>query len=408
MSLCVTEPGAISVTKEGQHTANGAPSVQAIYEQPTPHNERKDQMNTTISPPQAERITLYYREGSSDKVYQATIEPKGELFIVTFAFGRRGSTLSIGTKTSSPVDYETAKNTFDKLVREKTAKGYTPGENGTPYQHSEKADQVTGILPQLLNPIEYTEVKRLLKDPAWCVQEKFDGKRTLLQKNGETVTAINRKGLAIGLPSPIAVSAQKITRDFVIDGECVGDVLYAFDLLELTGEDYRSKPYQRRLVALARLIDAPGVAHIELAETTTDSDNKERQFTHLRAEKREGVVLKRLDAPYAPGRPASGGPTLKHKFYATLSAVVAKVNPQRSVELRLLGQDGWQSAGNVTIPPNHPVPKLGQVVEVRYLYAFSESGSIYQPTYLGVRSDTGVEECTRSQLKFKATEAEEE
>jgi len=128
----------------------------------------------------------------------------------------------------------------------------------------------------------------------------------------------------------------------------------------------------------------------------------------LQAEKREGVVFKRLDAPYVPGRPASGGPALKHKFYATLSAVVAKVNPQRSVELRLLGKDGWQSAGNVTIPANHPVPKVGAVVEARYLYAFPESGSLYQPTYLGLRSDIGIEECIRSQLKFKATESEEE
>ncbi len=365
-------------------------------------------MNATMTPPQAEQITLYFREGSSDKVYQAAIEPKGELFVVNFAFGRRGSTLNTGTKTSSPVDYETAKNTYDKLVREKMAKGYTPGENGTPYQHSDKADRVTGILPQLLNPIDYGEVKRLLRNPAWCLQEKFDGKRTLLQKKGDTVTAINRKGLVIGLPSPIGVSAQKVTSDFVIDGECVGDVLYAFDLLELNGEEYRPKPYQRRLVSLARLIDTPGVVHIELAETTTDPANKERQFAHLQAEKREGVVFKRLDAAYAPGRPASGGPALKHKFYATLSAVVAKVNPQRSVELRLLGKDGWQLAGNVTIPPNHPVPKVGAVVEARYLYAFPESGSLYQPTYLGLRSDIGIEECMRSQLKFKATESEEE
>ena len=84
------------------------------------------------------------------------------------------------------------------------------------------------------------------------------------------------------------------------------------------------------------------------------------------------------------------------------------VNQKRSVEVGLLAKHGWQSAGNVTIPPNHPVPKLGQVVEVRYLYAFPESGSLYQPTYLGVRSDIAVEECMRSQLKFKATEAEEE
>ena len=30
-----------------------------------------------------ERVTLYYREGSSDKVYQAAIEPAGNQFVVT-------------------------------------------------------------------------------------------------------------------------------------------------------------------------------------------------------------------------------------------------------------------------------------------------------------------------------------
>jgi len=56
-------------------------------------------MNTTISQPGTESITLYFRQGNSDKVYQASIEPKGDRFIVTFAYGRRGSLLQTGTKT---------------------------------------------------------------------------------------------------------------------------------------------------------------------------------------------------------------------------------------------------------------------------------------------------------------------
>ena len=66
-------------------------------------------------------ITLYFREGSSDKVYQAIIQPQGGGHMVHFAYGRRGSTLTTSTKTTSPVDYQTAKSIFDKLVREKTA-----------------------------------------------------------------------------------------------------------------------------------------------------------------------------------------------------------------------------------------------------------------------------------------------
>ena len=101
-----------------------------------------------------QQTTLYFREGSSDKVYQVTLEPAGERFAVNFAYGRRGSTLSTGTKTNVPVDHARATAIFGQLVREKRAKGYTPGNSGTPYQHTEHNGRTTGIVPMLLNSIE--------------------------------------------------------------------------------------------------------------------------------------------------------------------------------------------------------------------------------------------------------------
>jgi bifunctional non-homologous end joining protein LigD len=356
---------------------------------------------------QTERITLYYREGSSDKVYQASIEPQGELFLVNFAYGRRGSTMNTATKTQAPVDYDSAKAIYDKLVREKKAKSYTEGPDGTPYQHTERQDRVSGLLPQLLNPITEEEVKRLLKDPAWALQQKFDGRRVLVRKVGTEIHGINRKGLLIGLHSPIVVGAHKITSDFILDGECVGDVLYAFDLLECDGEDYRPKPYVHRLVKLSNLLNRPDITNIECAETATDSADKDRLFRQLQAGKKEGAVFKRLDAPYTPGRPNSGGTQLKHKFYATCSAVVTKVNDKRSVELQLLHGRRWIPVGNVTIPVNFTVPTVAEVVEIRYLYAFRESNALSQPVYLGPREDVEPHECVLSQLKYKNTGEEE-
>ena len=57
----------------------------------------------------AERITLYYRQGSSDKIYHAELEPKDGGFVVNFAYGRRGSTLQTGSKTAQPLDYAAAR-----------------------------------------------------------------------------------------------------------------------------------------------------------------------------------------------------------------------------------------------------------------------------------------------------------
>jgi len=130
-------------------------------------------------------------------------------------------------------------------------------------------------------------------------------------------------------------------------------------------------------------------------------------LAQLKAEYAEGIVFKHTDAPYIAGRPASGGPQLKHKFCASASFIVGKINAKRSVSPLLFTGDRIGPAGNVTIPPNLRVPAVGQVVECRYLYAMQESGAIYQPVYLGAREDITSEECTTAQLKYKAEPKEQ-
>lgn len=348
-----------------------------------------------------DHITLYYREGSSDKVYQTSIEPAGALFVVHFAYGRRGSTLSTGTKTASPVDYDTAKQIFTKLLREKKAKGYTEGENGTPYQHTDK--QASGILPQLLNPIEEDDVERLLRDDEYCAQEKFDGRHLLVRKQDKHIEGINKKGLLIGLPETVSNDLRKLPGSFIPDGESVGDEYHVFDLLELNGENLRPWPYRTRLARLVNLfLFRTEHPHVRLVETAFTTERKTALWQRLRRENREGIIFKRLDAPYTPGKPNSGGAQLKFKFVATLSAIVAKVNTRRSVEISLLQGRNLISCGNVTIPANHDIPKVGAVVEVRFLYAHRESHALYQPVYLGPRDDVEAGECLAAQLKYKA------
>jgi bifunctional non-homologous end joining protein LigD len=349
-----------------------------------------------------ESVALYYREGSSDKVYQAAIEPAGSQFVVNFAYGRRGATLTTGTKTSSPVDYAAAKKIYVKLVSEKKAKGYTEGANGTPYQHAEK--QASGILPQLLNPVEEAEVELLLRDDNYCAQEKFDGKHLLVRKQDDDLEGVNKKGFVVGLPQTVADELRTVPGSFIPDGESVGDEYHVFDLLEYNGENLRVLPYRIRL---ARVIDLLMLARSEykfvhLVETAFSTQQKTELWQRLRRENREGIVFKRLDAPYVPGRPNRGGSQLKFKFVATASVVVARINVQRSVEVSLLQGRNLVSCGNVTIPANHPIPRVGEVVEVRYLYAYRDSLALYQPVYLGPREDVDPGECLASQLKFKA------
>jgi bifunctional non-homologous end joining protein LigD len=348
-----------------------------------------------------ERVALYYREGSSDKVYQAAIEPAGNQFVVNFAYGRRGATLTTGTKTSSPVDYATAKKIYTKLVSEKKAKGYTEGADGTPYQHTDK--QASGILPQLLNPVEEAEVELLLRDDNYCAQEKFDGKHLLVRKQDDDLEGINKKGFIVGLPPTVANELRSLPGSCIPDGESIGDDYHAFDLLEHNGENVRLLPYRLRLARLVDLLlSTSNHPHIRLVETAFTTEQKVELWERLRRKNREGIVFKRLDAPYTPSKPNSGGPQLKFKFVATVSAVVAKINVQRSVEISLLKGQSLVSCGNVAIPANHEIPQVGAIVEVRYLYAYRDSLALYQPVYLGPRDDVESSECLVSQLKFKA------
>lgn len=348
-------------------------------------------------------VSLYFKSGSSDKVYHARIDAvDGGGYVVNVAYGRRMGTLSTGTKTKTAVDHATAVRIFDKLVSEKRSKGYTVGASGTPYLHSEQAGRVSGVLPQLLNAISDTEVDRIVSDPHWVMQEKFDGRRMMLRTVGASVEGINKLGLIVGVAAPIVAAARALPGDFILDGEVIDDTLHVFDLLSYDGSDLRDQAYRDRYRTLTHLIDGAGTAvHIRYVDSWSDEHDKAEQLKRLREQNAEGAVFKRWDAPYRQGRPNGGGTQLKLKFVATISAMVTTVNQQRSVGVSLLDGDDWKAVGNVTVPANQNRPQIGDVVEIRYLYAH-DGGSLYQPVLLGVRDDVEPAECVVAQLKLKA------
>ncbi|MDJ1169937.1 WGR domain-containing protein [Roseofilum sp. BLCC_M154] len=71
------------------------------------------------------RTTLHYQDDRSDKIYEVDLLSAGDDgYIVNFRYGRRGGNLKEGTKTSKPVSLPDAEVIFDKLVKDKTKKGY--------------------------------------------------------------------------------------------------------------------------------------------------------------------------------------------------------------------------------------------------------------------------------------------
>lgn len=354
--------------------------------------------------------SLYYTSGSSDKEYHAQIVPSGAGFLVNFQYGRRGGALQDGTKTKAPVSLDKAIDAFDKLIKEKMGKGYTMDTGGQLYQ-AVTDKEFTGILPQLLNEMDKARVPELIADNGWVAQEKQDGNRRMMDQESadSLVLSINRKGIRVGLPLETAQAFAALAEfsPWRLDGELVGNVFHVFDVLQWAGTDTTSETVAQRLVRMeavkAALGDATLVKVVYTAYTTAE---KQALYDKMKAEKREGVVFKRLAAVYVPGRPASGGDQLKHKFVDTATFIVLSHSAaRRSVQLGL--SDVTRELGSVTIPPNMDVPDVGALVEIRYLYAYPD-GALAQPNYQGLRTDLDAADCVESQLKFKAAGASDE
>ena len=345
---------------------------------------------------------LYFQEGGSDKVYKTQVEKKDKGYVVTFAYGRRGNTLTTGSKTPQPVVLDKALSVMAKLVHEKLAKGYQLNgemkDNITLDVVSDKID--TGIRPQLLNECSEEDIEKYLTDDNWCAQEKYDGRRRLLVNKGDgQVLPTNRKGLVVGMDAAIMKAAQELPlKGFILDGEDMGKVVMVFDLLTSVGG------YKDRYNDLRKVVQSSTNIHVSYTAWTTAE--KRALFDQLKQDNAEGIVFKRTDAIYKPGRPASGGDQIKFKFCETATCIVTKANTiKRSVSIAVFDSNGIQvDVGNVTVYPNQEVPVAGSIVEIRYLYYF-EGGSLFQPVLQGkgdcTRDDMDKTDCLLSKLKLK-------
>jgi len=364
-----------------------------------------------------EFVDLHCTEAGSDKAYHCAIqEVEPGLYHVPFAYGRVGSTLTTGCKTTAPVSLDKAQKVYEKLVREKTSKGYlsAPGISGNIFGVGLSADLPAGTQqtiiamskedsnhrPQLLNPINEEDVTVYLNSPLWGMQEKMDGERRAIRSTiSKSVEGINRKGQFVPLHPELAADVAKTARCGLIDGESIGSTLYAFDLLDQDSSDLRQQRYIDRYNAL--MLFCQNMENVEVVPLAITTAEKQALFNRVKLAGGEGVVFKRLDAPYTAGRPASGGTQLKFKFWESATCIVTGVNEgKRSIQIAATDSEGTIEipVGNVTIPANHAIPAVGSLVEIKYLYFFP-GGSLYQPQYLGVRSDADRGDCDIAKLK---------
>lgn len=182
-------------------------------------------------------------------------------------------------------------------------------------------------------PMEAKSTEALPTDPGWQYEPKWDGFRCLAFKSGGMVElrAKSGKSLSRYFPEMVAALQSATADDFVLDGELVipldnslsfaalqdrvhpaesrirklstetpallilFDCLFAKQAGPMLGE-----PLTARRMALEGVADGLGRAH-RLTPFTRDRDEAQRwlDVTHGAV---DGVVAKRLDAPYASGK----------------------------------------------------------------------------------------------------------
>jgi bifunctional non-homologous end joining protein LigD len=155
----------------------------------------------------------------------------------------------------------------------------------------------------------------------WLHEIKHDGFRIIARKDGKRVRLFSRPGNDLTARFPLIVEALARLRpgSCIVDGEAVscGEdgiasfdrirhwhydhtvFLYAFDLIELDGEDLRRNPLEVRKATLASMISRAGLG-IRLNEHLVEDGPT--VFRHACKLGLEGIVSKRKDSTYRSGR----------------------------------------------------------------------------------------------------------
>lgn len=199
-------------------------------------------------------------------------------------------------------------------------------QSSRPAKRSRLAKRVSEAqVPRFIEPQLCRLVDRPPTGRQWAHEIKLDGYRMQLRVRNGRAELRTRKGLDWTAKFAAIAAAASALPDCIIDGEIVGldaeglpdfavlqaalseedtgnPIFFAFDLLHHAGSDLRKLTLRRRKQALRGLVDAAferegRLRFVEHFETAGDAVLRSACRMSL-----EGIVSKRLDAPYRSGR----------------------------------------------------------------------------------------------------------
>jgi bifunctional non-homologous end joining protein LigD len=297
-------------------------------------------------------------------------------------------------------------------------------------------------------PMKAVLGRRLPQGDAWRYEPKWDGYRAIVRKRDDRVDIVSSTGKPRTASWPWLVDAIRAAtdRDVIVDGEVIAytadgrhsfqavgraDVPHgfvAFDLLALDGTSLLGRPWHERRGLLTATI--PATPPISITPVSDDADT---MVAVTMAQHFEGVVAKRIDSTYLPGKRAPSWVKLKHRSEQEM--VVGGWKVGEGARVRTFGSllvGVYDDAGTLQFVaavgtgfddrtleqltallrplatdtcPFGSVPKLPGRPELRWVrpelvvqVAFAEwtdGGGVRAPVYLGLRDDKRPEDVVR-------------
>lgn len=275
----------------------------------------------------------------------------------------------------------------------------------------------------------YTEIDpgliwRYIADDEWVMEQKLDGTRVIaqvtqrgarfLQRGGEVLkhSAATQHLHAIE-PELVALAKALNLKGMTLDGELLikPGTYHLFDVVHMEADTFEaivpsmSQEVRRAmLTVLGKHLTGERVSVVRQAMTTFE---KQEMWEAANRAGIEGVMLKKVDAPYEPGARVKHG--LKVKLVKSADVVVLEQNRSRNEAGREMGNIKFgvyverEDGSDPDLTPigrcsviGKPHVEPGDVIEVAYLYWTGDT--TYQPRMVRVRQDKPAELCTIDQF----------
>ena len=304
-------------------------------------------------------------------------------------------------------------------------------------------------------PMLATPAEEVPRGASWVFEVKWDGYRALAYVRGSETKLVSRNGNDLTARfGSVANAISRATRspDCVLDGEvCALDeqgrssfsamqqgkagtpiVYYVFDVLEIDGEPLIDLPFVERHQRLEQLLDKRNRT-VRLSESFDDGN---ALYAAAKQQRLEGIMGKRLDSRYLPGRRTRDW--LKVKTHGEQEFVIAgytKGTGRRASSFGSLVLGYYRGgvlvyAGNVgtgfnsteierlldklrplkrATSPFREVPKMPKVRKSDVIWVepklvgevefaeWTHDGRLRAPSYKGLREDKSAEEVRREQ-----------